>query len=276
MTTHSFQSTTTTPVASDQARLLRILVVVATISTIVVNLLANVVPYNGQTSGEVSDQYKTYFTPAGYVFLIWNVIYMGILAYAIYQARDPVGATPLFRSISGFHILGCIANGVWLFLWHGEWLGASVLVILILLGSLIALYGRMAQAGWEYGRRTRGQTWWVFVPFSLYLGWVSVATIANSSAYLLAAGWTGGGLEPQIWAVILLLIASGLGIYFGYGRRNLAYALVIVWAQVGIGVEQRAAALVAYPAFGLAVMVLIAALLGWRRSGAVQPATLRS
>lgn len=266
MTTHSLGHTSTPDLTTDQARLLRILVVVATISTIVINLLANVVPYNGQTSGAVSDQYKTYFTPAGYVFSIWTVIYVGILAYAIYQARYPEGATPLFRAIGAFHIGGCLANCTWLFLWHWEWLGTSVLVILLLLASLIALYTRLAQAGWEYGPPTRGQTWCVFVPFSIYLGWVSVATVANISVYLLASQWDGWGIAPQLWAVILLVIASGLGGYFGYVRRNLAYALVIVWALIGIGVEQGPTALVAYPAFGLAAVILLVALLGLRRA----------
>jgi translocator protein len=265
MSTQSLAPTRVEENSSNQTPLLRISVVVATISVIVINLLATLVPFNGQTPEQISEQYKSYFVPAGYVFLIWNVIYVGILAYAIYQAYNPSGATPLLRRISGWHIVGCIANSLWIFAWHWEQLGLSVLLMFVLLGSLIGIYVCMAQVGWGRGQRTHGQTWSIFVPFSIYLGWISVATIPNISSFLLAHGWQGGGMDGPSWALLLLVIAAVLGIFFGYGRSNLAYALVVVWAFVGIGVEQAAPPLVAYPAYGLAAGVLVAALLGVRQ-----------
>ncbi len=245
--------------------LLPILVVIATVATIAINALSNIVPFNNQTTGEISDRYPAYFVPAGYVFSIWGLIYLGLIGYSIYQALGKRGQTATFQRIGRWHLLGSAANSVWIFLWHWNQLALSVLVIVVLLISLIALYRGMSEAGWARGGASRGEFWFVFVPFSIYLGWVSVATIANIATWLYAIGWAGLGLDPALWAVILLVIGTALGVYFGFWRRNLAYALVLVWAFVGIAVKHNDVALVAYPAGALAAVVLVMALLGLRK-----------
>jgi hypothetical protein len=243
---------------------LPVLVVIATLATIAINALANIVPFNNQTTGEISDRYPVYFVPAGYVFSIWSLIYLGLTAYSFYQVRNSQGQTEEFQTIGKWYLLSAVANSTWIFLWHWNQLALSVLVITVLLISLIGLYARMVQAGWEQGLATRGEFWCVFVPFSIYLGWGSVATIANITTWLYAIGWDGLGIDPVLWAVALLVIGAGFGIYFGLWRRNLAYALVIVWAFIGIAVKQSDVALLVYTAGGLAGVVLLLALLGWR------------
>ena len=240
------------------------LVVIATLATIAINALANIVPFNNQTTGEISDRYPVYFVPAGYVFSIWSLIYLGLIAYSFYQARNNQGQTEEFQTIGKWYLLSAVANSTWIFLWHWNQLALSVLVITVLLISLIGLYARMVRAGWEQGSATRGEFWCVFVPFSIYLGWGSVATIANITTWLYAIGWGGLGIDPVLWAVALLVIGAGFGVYFGFWRRNLAYALVIVWAFIGIAVKQSDVALLVYTAGGLAGVVLLLALLGWR------------
>jgi len=240
------------------------LVIIATLATIAINALANIVPFNNQTTGEISDRYPVYFVPAGYVFSIWSLIYLGLLAYSVYQARNHQGQPAKFQSIGKWYLLSAAANSTWIFLWHWNQLALSVVVITVLLIALIGLYGRMVQAGWEQGAATRGEFWCVFVPFSIYLGWGSVATIANITTWLYAIGWGGFGIDPVLWAVALLVISAGFGAYFGLWRRNLAYALVIVWALIGIAVKHSDVALLVYTAGGLAVVVLLLALLGWR------------
>jgi len=244
---------------------LQIFVVVATVATIVVNALANIVPFNHQTTGEISNRYPIYFVPAGYVFSIWSVIYLGLIAYSFYQARSSHGRTPTFYTIGLWYLLASAANITWIFLWHWNQLALSVLMIIFLLIAQIGLYGCMHQAGWENGAATSGEFWSIFVPFSIYLAWASVATIANISTWLYASGWAGLGIDPMMWALLLLVIAGGLGGYFGFWRRNWAYALVIVWAFVGIAVKQSAVTPVAYTASAFAAVVALLALLGQRK-----------
>lgn len=245
---------------------LQVLIVITTVATIVVNALANIVPFNHQTTGEISNRYPIYFVPAGYVFAIWSVIYLGLIAYSVYQARSDRGRTSGFYAMGLWHLLGSAANITWIFLWHWNQLGLSVLVIFVLLIAQIGLYGQMNQAGWENGAATPGEFWSIFIPFSIYLGWASVATIANISTWLYAIGWAGAGIDPIIWTLLLLMIAGGLGGYFGFWRRNWAYALVVVWAFVGIAVKQSAVIPVAYTSGTLAIVVALLALLGLRKS----------
>jgi hypothetical protein len=135
-------------------------------------------------------------------------------------------------------------------------------VIIVLLVSLLAIYLQMQRLGWETGKRSGAETWCVFIPFSIYLAWGSVATVANISAWLWQIQWSGFGLAQEPWAEIMLLVAGVLGIFFAWRRRNLAYAAVLVWALVGIAVKQAAAQPVAITAWIMAAAVLAAAIAG--------------
>ena len=232
----------------------QISVLLAVIVTIAVNTLANTLPINGQTTGEISDRYPALFVPAGYVFSIWGLIYLGLAAYGLYQALPAQRDNPRLRRIGWLFVLSCLANCVWIVLWHYEQLALTVLVMLALLALLIAIYLRL-----DIGRaRPRGVERWVAdLPFSIYLGWVSVATVANIASALVGAGLDGAGVLQQVSTVIMLLVAAALAAAMGFLRRDAAFMGVVVWALAGIAVRQSAVPLVAGAAWVLAGVVLL-------------------
>src|ERR1041384_3281086 len=146
-----------------------------------VNILANSLPLNGQNTGEISDRFKVYFVPAGYVFAIWGVIYLGWIAFILFQFRSSQKENVRLRRLGYLFALSNLANAAWLFCWHYNKFGLSVLVMLTLLGLLIASYLRLTV---NRTRVTRTEYWSVDVLFSVYLGWITVATVANVSDWL--------------------------------------------------------------------------------------------
>jgi len=243
--------------ASSSDILRQILVVIAVAITIFVNYLATALPLNGRDTGAISDSFPVRFTPAGYVFSIWGVIYLGLIAYAIYQALPGQRTNPRLRAIFGPFMLSSIANSSWIFTWHYGLYPLSVLVILLLLGSLITLYARLYPS---FATVTNAERWTTHIPFRIYLGWATVATIANVTILLYDLGWRGAPLTAELWAVILLVIGSAIGLFFALRLRDAAYTLVLVWAFVGIYVKQSDATVVAYTALGLAAVLGLAAL----------------
>jgi hypothetical protein len=217
------------------------------VATIVVNILANALPLNGLNTGQISDQFKVYFIPAGYVFSIWGLIYFGLIAYATFQALPSQSANPILRKTGYLVAASGLANITWLFLWHYEQFTWSLLAMLALLGLLIAIYLRLGIG--RTGAST-AEKWCVRVPFSIYLGWITVATVANVTAVLYYLDWNRFGLIPRDWMLIILaavLVIAGL---VSLTRRDIAYNLVIIWALVGIAVRW----------FGVAPSVVLASL----------------
>ena len=219
-----------------------------------VNGLANALPLNGKTTGEISDNIPTLFTPAGYVFSIWSVIYLGLLAFALYQGRRSQATAEFQERIGYWFFVSCIFNSAWIVAWHYEQFPLSLAIMLGLLVSLLAIYLRL-----DIGRRSvsAGENRAVHLPFSIYLGWISVATIANVSTVLYQWGWTGGALGPEVWTAIMVVIAGVLGIAMIVLRHEIGYPLVIVWALVGIWVARRATPLVANASAATAVIVAL-------------------
>ena len=233
----------------------RFINLLAFLTTFVVNGLANALPINGVTTGEVSDSFPVYFVPAGYVFAIWGLIYLGLLAFVIYQLLPRQRENRRLERIGGWFALGCLANAAWIFFWHYGIFPVTLILMLILLVSLLVIYLRL-----NIGREqvSRAEKWLVDVPFSIYLGWITVATVANVTDVLYDLGWNGAPLSPQVWAVIMLAVATVLAVAMSLTRRDIAYVLVIVWAFVGIAVKQAATPLVAGSAWVLAVVALLA------------------
>jgi translocator protein len=219
----------------------QIAVIVAVAATIVMNILANALPLNNQTTGEISDRFPVYFVPAGYVFSIWGLIYIGLISYAVYQALPSQKHNPRLRNIGWLFVLSCAANIAWLFFWHYNLFPLTLAAMFILLALLIAIYLRL-----EVNRQpvSRGEKLAVHLPFSIYLGWITVASIANTSNVLYDLGWNGGPIAPEIWTVIMLTAAVFITAAMLYFRRDIAYALVIIWAAVGIFVAQTGVPLV--------------------------------
>jgi hypothetical protein len=231
--------------------------VVAVVATVTLNGLANALPLNGQTTGEISDRFQVYFVPAGYVFSIWGLIYLALAAFAIYQALPAQRENPRVRRVGYLFALSCVANVSWLFLWHYERFLLTVVAMVTLLLSLIAIYLRL---GIGRTQVPTAEKWLAHVPFSIYLGWITVATIANVTSVLDYVGWSGWGISPEAWTAIILAVGVGIAAAVGLTRRDVAYVLVIVWAFAGIAVKHAGTPIVAIASWvstALVVAILI-------------------
>lgn len=222
--------------------LLQIGNLVALVLTLVVNFLSQTavelfgVMLFPNTVAELGESRAIFFLPAGYVFAIWGVIYLGMIAFIIYQSRPSVRGGEVVRAIGPWFILSSVGNIGWIFLFLNNQLALSTVAIVLLLVSLIMIYLRLG-----IGRRPVSNTvrWSVHIPFSIYLGWVSVATVANTSAWLYVENNVTSllSISADIWAVVMMAIAAVLAVLMLATRRDVAYALVVVWALVGIYVR---------------------------------------
>jgi len=244
----------------------------ALIATVAVNGLANALPLNGQTTGEISDRFQVYFVPAGYVFSIWGLIYLGLTAFAVYQALPGQRDNPRLRRVGYLFVLSCVANVAWLFFWHYEVFPLTLVAMLGLLLSLIAVYLRLG-----IGRTVvpTVEKWLVRVPFSIYLGWVTVATIANATSLLDYLNWGGWGISPEVWTVIVFLVAVGISSAVSLTRGDVAYMLVLIWAFVGIAVKHAGTPVVEVAAWVatalVALMLVVGVLFVRQRQGRAIP-----
>lgn len=218
------------------ARVLRWVNVVAFAVTVLINGLAgSTTLIGGQNTAQVSDRYSTLITPAGYVFAIWGVIYTLLGLFVIYQALPGEHGKAYSNRIGGVFALSGLVNAVWLFLWQYELLAASVALMGLLLASLIVIYVRLDIGKTRVSWRERLA---VHVPFSVYLGWITIATIANVAATLVSVSWGGFGIAPDAWAALILIVALTIALLVVATRRDVAYGAVIVWALVGIAAKQ--------------------------------------
>jgi benzodiazapine receptor len=237
----------------------------AVIATIAINGLANALPLNGQTTGEISDRFQVYFVPAGYVFSIWGLIYVALVAFAVYQALPAQRDNPRLHRIGYLFALSCVANIAWLFLWHYEIFTLTLVAMLALLLLLIAIYLRL-----DIGRAQipTAERWLVHILFSIYLGWITVATIANVTSLLDYLKWSGWGISPEAWTIIMLAAGVGIASAVSLTRGDVAYMLVIVWAFAGIAVKHAGTPVVATAAWvatALVAVMLVAGMLFKRR-----------
>jgi hypothetical protein len=236
-------------------------VVVALIATIIVNILANVLPFNGVTTGELAAQFDVLFVPAPYVFSIWTVIYVGLAIYAGYQAQPSLRNDRRLRSLDLPFLLSSVANMTWLFLWHFQFYMATLVVMLILLGSLITIYRRLDI---ERPTVSPARRWAVHHPFSAYLAWITIAAMANLGVVLDYMGFTGFGLGEATWFTLGVLTVMGVAGVMTWLRTDVVYLLVLMWGLIGIGVaradEPIVASLVWTATAILAVMVAMSAI----------------
>jgi hypothetical protein len=239
-------------------KLRRVSIIVTILATIGINGLANALPINGLNTGQISDRFQVYFVPAGYVFSIWGVIYLGLIAFAIFQALPAQRENPRLRSTGWWITLGGLANSAWIFLWHYEQFPLTLIAMLVLLGTLIVTYLRL-----DIGRSavSAAETWAARLPFSIYLGWITVATVANVTSLLDFLKWDGFGIAPETWMSIVLAAVLVIAVLMNITRHDVAYAAVILWALAGIAVKHAAVTAVAIPTwitFGLVALTLIA------------------
>lgn len=236
------------------------LTLASTLLVLISNLLANLIPYNGKTTAELSDAIPVFFTPAGYVFAIWGVIYIGLIAYTFFRFRYDTRIKN-WRNIDIAFLKAAVANALWIVVWHYEQVTLSVLIMLVLLVCLIYLYIMLNK---QMGKLDRQEFWLVKVPFGIYLSWISVATIANISAALFKLNWDGLGIQGHVWAAIMIVIALVLTELMLWFRRDLAYAAVYVWAVAGIAYKFNFIPTINTTVIISIVLVVLTALWLWR------------
>ncbi|OGZ31956.1 MAG: lantibiotic ABC transporter permease [Candidatus Portnoybacteria bacterium RBG_13_40_8] len=205
----------------------KFLVPVAYLAMVVVNYLANALPLGGRGTGVISDAYPNLFAPAGYAFSIWGLIYTLLTIYVVYQFSQKENI--LTAQVNRLFVVNALFNVGWLFAWHYDVIWLSVLLMIGLLVTLIKIADVLRQSV-----LTRKENFLVRLPFSIYFGWITVATIANITVLLVGLGWNGFGLAESFWTVIVLLVGAAIGSWRTIHDRNIPYALVLVWAYGAI------------------------------------------
>lgn len=229
-----------------------LLLAFVTAAVLTINILSNALPFNGLDTGTISDSFEIYFVPAGYVFAIWGVIYVGWLAYVIYNFLPRRRDDAMLRRLAPWYIASGVANAAWLFAWHWQQFEISVAIILVLLVSLIQCY-RIVNAA---PPASRARFWMVNLLFSVYLAWACVATIANATATLSLYTMQPLGIGPVAWSAILIGVATLLGLLFSRARADVGFVAVFVWALVGIAVKFTDTPLVLWSAVVGAVLLV--------------------
>lgn len=233
--------TTRPTVRSSALTVLRVVNIVALLLVLAVNYLSNTLPLGGRTTGEISAQYPNLFTPAGLTFSIWIVIYIALIAFGFWQAfpmRNTQRAHFRNEAVAfiGWNFVGlCLLNVLWLFMWHYEYPTASVIVMLATLLLLIRLNRKI----FLYLPHTTDNRDFLQLPFGMYLGWISVATIANITAWLVGQGWDGWGLSQQFWTLSMIVVATLLGLAAVSRWDNVPFALAVAWGLVGMAIRHN-------------------------------------
>jgi len=215
---------------------LQILNGVALIVTIIINYLSNTGIFNGNTMATVSDKYHNYFTPAGYAFSIWGLIYLGLIAFVIYQARSlwkkAADEWPVLE-IGWWFIISCIANSLWILAWLYDYTGISVIIMILLMVSLIKIILATRMELDDLPLKKIAFMWW---PFCLYSGWISVALVADAAAWLTKIKWNGFGISEIAWALIMIIVAGIINLFITWNRNMREFAFVGAWALIAIAV----------------------------------------
>jgi benzodiazapine receptor len=222
--------------AATNSALLKWLNIMAFLFTVLVNGLAgSTTILGGKNTAQISDANPTLITPAGYVFSIWGVIYILLGVFVVFQALPSEKGKDYQKRIGWLFVLSSLLNIAWLFLWQFEYLSLSVVLMFLLLATLISIYLRL-----NIGKSTAPlrEKLAVHVPFSVYLGWITIASIANVAVTLVSVNWDGFGISPETWAALIIIIALLITMLVIATRKDVAYGLVIIWALVGIAVKQ--------------------------------------
>lgn len=218
---------------------LRGLIIFNTISFIImiaVNILANLLPINGVTTAQVSEAYPNLFTPAPITFAIWGVIYILLAVFVIYQFGALKGnrrRAEVIRNIGVFFGISSLVNAGWIFAWHYKNIAASLIIMIILLLSLLVVYTRINSL--EMSKREKAL---IRFPFSIYLAWITIATIANFTVWLVSIDWSGWGLSDQSWTIIVIILGMIISLALMTANDDAAYGLAIIWAYAGIMIKQ--------------------------------------
>ncbi len=243
---------------------------IALVFTIVMNYLSNTGLFNGNTMKTISDKYANYFTPAGYAFSIWGLIYLGLIAFVCYTGRSLFrkdANDEILQKIGGWFLLSCLANSLWVVAWLYDYTGASVLIMAVLLLSLVKI---VTNTHMQVTARLLADKAFVIWPFALYIGWVSVAFVANTAAFLTKISWNRWGIDEVVWTVVMIGVAGLINILMVGYRRMFAFGMVGIWALAAIAVanrevqQERVIIYACYIAIGLILLSILATLISHR------------
>lgn len=242
-------------------------------AVLIMNYLANALPLNGKSTGELSDQYPNLFTPAPVTFAIWGVIYGWLLVWgafqlaALFNQKVAAKMEPMLDKIGWLFAYSCLLNIAWLFAWHWE----QVLIALAILANMLYILTQLNRAA-AVGISTTSklEKWLEHVPLGIYQGWLSVAVIANATAWLVSLGWSGSGIAESVWAIIMVLIGGLLAIFMVFRLNNLGHGLAVAWALFGIYLKridgsESGSETVAWVALAMMAAVIISLALRWRK-----------
>ena len=212
---------------------------IALVFTIIFNYLSNTGIFNGKTIANVSNQYQNLFTPAGYAFSIWGFIYLLLIGFVFYTGRSLFKPSKndddgFVEKIGWWFVVSCIANCAWILTWLYGFTGLSVIVLLVAFISLLMI----VLEALKYNASS-AQKWFINFPFQIYAGWVSVALIAATAAWLTKIGWNGLGISEITWTIILMIIASVIHLFMTWKKNAPVFAFVAVWALVAIAVANK-------------------------------------
>jgi len=226
---------------------------------LLMNFLSNALPFNNLTQGDLGALYPVLITPASYVFSIWGLIYLLLIAFIVYQALPGSRENPLVKAVGLLFAVSCLFNIIWLFTWHYQRVGWSMIVMLLLLATLIIIYLRIGAVTTE---KTVYDRFLVKYPFSLYLGWITAATIVNFNVLLYSIGWLGLGGGGVIFTMLMIVLAALVALAVFYLRQDYIYSFVLVWALIGIGLR-HGRELIVLTAWAWLAAVAIIFFLGW-------------
>jgi hypothetical protein len=230
--------------------------ILAFVAVIAANVMANAIPLGGQTTGEISAKYNTLFTPAGFTFGIWGLIYLALTAFVVYQALPSQRSNQTIARVSPLFMVNCAANAAWIFVWHYDLLWLSLLLMVAILITLVQIFRLLLAAG---PAASLAEWFCLRLPFSLYTGWITVATIANLSCVQFAMGWDNAGLSAVDWTLLKLAIAGAVGASVILRVADVPYVLVIAWAAFGIASKQTATPEIVGAATVLSVLAVLLA-----------------
>lgn len=242
----------------------------AILGTFAVNAWSNIFPINGLSIGQIAN---TLFTqvqilPANYAFSIWGVIYLGLIGFGVYQLLPNQRHNPVLRRVDYLLIIACVVQAIWVVLFLLRQFWWSTIAMLGILLPLIGIYLSLGigQRDRHSGRISRQEKWLAHVPFSIYLGWISVATIVNVAVSLYHNNWNGFGIAPSVWTAIMMGVAGAIAALIAVQRRDVAYPLVIVWALIAIAIRQSSVPLIVSVAVGVAIVLSLLVLASWFKS----------
>lgn len=227
----------------------------AVIGSIVINTISNLFPLNGVSVGELSNTLfaSVQIIPANYAFAIWGLVYIGLISLGIYQLQPSQRENPRLRRSGYLLAIACIFQCAWIYLFLARLFPLSNLAMLGILVPLMVMYQRL---GIGQERVSRQERWFIHLPISIYLGWISVAAIVNVATGLYSIKWDGWGIAPSVWTVVMMTIASVIAAVMSIQRRDTAYVLTIVWALVAIAIRQANTPLIMVTGWVLAIVLM--------------------